>query len=168
MARRSVSVPYRVGDWFVVPLADGTFAPGRVVVHQPPQSTLCYLFAPVVQRPTSQDVEGLRPGDALLAAVMSGLALGERWELLGGGDGFERDAWPMPEFESEPDDGTVRVSVRDERLRVVATSVVPASQAGRRQPDGAMGSGYVEAWFPRQVQAGALVPLRTQPWWTAG
>ncbi len=161
---------YRAGDWFAIPLADGTYAPGRVVVHQPPHGVLGYVFAPLDHLPTLDEVAGLEPGDALMAQDFSGLHIGDPWPLLGGADDFDRTAWRTPEFETDlrhafPEGREVRVDVVDDQLRRIHSFHAPLSELGKRQHGGVMGAAAVERWVLHQLQAGAFVPLRTQPWW---
>ena len=162
--------PYRAGDWFAIPLEDGTFAPGRVVLHVPPQGVLGYLFAPQHGVPDLQGVARLEPGDALAAIDMSGLHIGDPWPLLGGSDGFDPTGWKIPEFESDlrqhfPAGKEVRISLIDSHLRSIHSCQAPLSELGKRQEGGAFGAEAVELWLGRRLAEGSLVPLRTQPWW---
>ncbi|EYR62800.1 hypothetical protein N866_05055 [Actinotalea ferrariae CF5-4] len=159
---------YAPGDWVVVPLADGTFAPARVVRVPARHDTLTYVFAPRATPPTLDDVRVLDPGDALLAVNVSGLAVGKTWTVLGGRDDFDPAAWPPPEVETEvpfPDGTLLRVERVDESLRRVDSRHVPLSERGRRQPGGAFGSVALERWMPVQLERGALRPVREQVWW---
>ncbi|WP_309133462.1 hypothetical protein [Cellulomonas sp.] len=159
---------YAPGDWVVVPLAGGTFAPARVVRVPARHSTLTYVFAPRASPPTLDEVRDVDPGDALLAVTVSGLAIGGAWTLLGGRDGFDPAAWPLPEVETEvPAAGgpVLRVARLDESLRRFDVRHVPVAERGRRQPEGAMGSAYLEQWMPLQLERGALGPVREQVWW---
>jgi hypothetical protein len=161
---------YRAGDWFVIPLADGTFAPGRVLVHQPPQGVLGYVFAPQATMPTLKDVSDLEPGDALMAQDFSGMHIGDSWPLLGGADSFDRRMWKTPEFETDlrhafPEGREVRVDLVDDELRRIHSFHAPLSELGKRQRGGAMGAVALEHWVLHQVQRNGFVPLRTQPWW---
>ncbi|WP_143556582.1 hypothetical protein [Flavimobilis soli] len=170
MVRRTADVGYGTGDWFVVPLADGSFAPGRVVVHHGEQGVLGYLFAPQTTSPTLKDVSLLDPGDALLACKMSGLYIGSRWPLLGGAGPVDLSVWRLPEGENDVRrlsvrGREVRVDVIDRYLRTVHSFHVPLSELGQRQPGGSLGPLSVENWFPQALAHGTLVPLRTQRWW---
>lgn len=159
---------YAPGDWVVVPLADGTFAPARVVRVPARHDTLTYVFAPRATPSTLDDVRDLDPGDALLAVNVSGLAVGKTWTVLGGRDDFDPAAWPLPEVETEvpfPDGTLLRVERMDESLRRVDSRHVPLSERGGRQPGDAMGSAYLEQWMPLQLERGALGLVREQVWW---
>ncbi|SFK49540.1 hypothetical protein SAMN05216467_3606 [Cellulomonas sp. KH9] len=167
---RVSAAAYRVGDWFAIPLADGTFAPGRVVFHTPPQGVLGYVFAPRPTLPTRAELADLEPGDALLAQRFSGLHIGDPWPLLGGAGDVDRSRWKTPEFETDlrdvyPEGREVRVDLVDDQLRRVHFFHAPLSELGRRQYGGVMGAVALERWLLQQVRANALVPLRTQPWW---
>ncbi len=164
---------YRAGDWFVIPLADGTFVPARVVRHRKPHNVLVYAFAPQAVVPTLDDVAGLEPGDALTAQHISGLNIGDEWPLLGGADRFDRTRWKIPEFESDlrhafPAGREVRVAFLDDDLRTVHSFQAPLSELGKRQPDGVAGAGAFARWLQFKLDAGSLVPLRSQPWWDRG
>ena len=100
MSRRHAAVGYGPGDWFAVPLADGSFVPGRVAVHAGGHTVLGYLFTPMDHLPALDDVVGLDPGDALCACVMSGLRIGNRWPVLGGTGPVDLEAWRLPEGEN--------------------------------------------------------------------
>ena len=67
-----------MGDWFAVPLADGS-------------------FAPVDHVPTVAAVSSLEPGNALCAARMSGVSIGDCWPLLGGAGQVDLAVWQIPE-----------------------------------------------------------------------
>lgn len=170
MRRRSAVAACGVGDWFVVPLADGSFAPGRVVVHGGNRVILAYLFAPVDHVPTVAGVSALEPADALCACRMSGLSIGDRWPLLGGAGPVDLAVWRIPEGENDlrgiaPPERAVRVDILNARLQTVHAFSVPVSELGQRQPGGVVKAEVVESWFLYALEQGALVPLRTQRWW---
>ena len=170
MRRRSAVAGCGVGDWFAVPLPDGSFAPGRVAVHGGGHVILGYLFAPLDHLPTTAETSALDPGDALCASRMSGLRIGERWPLLGGGGPLDPAAWRIPEGENDlrgiaPPERAVRVDVLNARLQTIHSFHVPASELGQRQPGGVIKAEVVESWFLHAFAQGSLVPLRTQGWW---
>ena len=170
MRNRSAVAACGVGDWFVVPLADGSFVPGRVVVHGGDHVILGYLFAPVDHVPTVAEVSALDPGDALCASRMSGLRIGERWPLLGGSGPVDRAAWRIPEVENDlrgitPPERAVRVDILNARLQTIHNFCVPSSELGQRQPGGVVKAEVIERWFLYACEQGSLVPLRTQRWW---
>lgn len=170
MGRRSAVVGSGVGDWFAVPLADGSFAPGRIVLHGGNHVFLGYLFTPVDHVPTIAEVSSLDPGDALCAARMSGLRIGGRWPVLGGTGVVDGAVWRIPEGENDPrgiapPERAVRVDILNARLQTIHAFYLPASELGQRQPGGVIKSEVVETWYPYALAQGALVPLRTQRWW---
>lgn len=161
-------LPYAAGDWVVVPLADGTFAPARVVRLPAQHHTLTYVFAPRTTTPSLDEVRDLHPGEAVLAVEVSGLAIGRTWPVLGGREDFDPTDWPLPEVETEvpfPDGPRLRVERLDESLRRVGSRHVPVEERGRRQIGDTLGSAALERWMPVQLQRGALVPVREQVWW---
>ncbi len=170
MGRSRAIVGYGAGDWFAMPLEDGSFAPGRVAVHAGDHLVLCYLFAPVDHLPTLDEVVGLDPGDALCARVMSGLRIGSPWPMLGGAGPVDLDVWRLPEGENNlshvfPPERAVRVEIRDAYLRTAHSFHVPLSELGTRQPGGVAGADAVPGWYLHVLKQGALVPVRNQPWW---
>lgn len=156
---------YALGDWFSVPLADGRVAPGRVVRHPAAFSTLSYVFAPVRPPVSLDDVRGYQPGDAIAAVMVSGLEIGDGWELLGGHEDFDPGHWPLPEFEHMRGSNHLEARRIDDRLRDAEWFRVPLDQAGQRQMAGMMGSLFLERWLPLQLSEGKLRPVREQVWW---
>ena len=170
MRRRSGVARCVTGDWFAVPLADGSFAPGRVVVHGGDHVILGYVFAPVDHLPTLDEVATLDPGDALCACRMTGLQIGGRWPLLGGTGPVDRAEWRIPEGENDlrgilPPERAVRVDILNARLQTVHAFSVPASSLGQRQPGGVVKAEVLESWYLSAHARGTLVPVRTQQWW---
>ena len=163
---------YGPGDWFLLPVPDGRWTPGRVVLRVLGHVTLSYVFSPSWTRPTLADVRGLRAGEALLGVMVSGLALADgSWPLLGGADDFVPLDWPVPEFESVvpdlPGRSTLLVERYDRDLRRLSAQRVPEDEAGQRPPGGSMGSGYLQQWLPRVLAEGALRPMQERSWWPA-
>ncbi len=167
MAGAGRSAPYRLGDWFLVPLADGRVAPGRVARNPALHVTLSYIFSPVEPPVGLEEVRQYEPGDAIAAVRVSGLSIADEWRLLGGHEDFDPRAWPIPELEDADPlrPGRLEAWRLDERLRVVERNVVPFGEVGRRQPAGSMGAVFLEQWLVIQLEKGALRPVREQIWW---
>lgn len=160
---------YEAGDWFYIPLADGSFAPGRAVVKAPMFRALGYLFAPQDRPPTLDDVASSDPGDALAALAMSGMRIGKEWPVLGGAEPVDLREWRLPEGETaltfSPPERGVRVDVRNSQLQTVHSVLVPISELGRRQPGETFGAVAVENWYQHVLGERKLPPLWTQRWW---
>jgi len=89
------------GDWFAVPLPDGTWAAGRVV-RKEAWAFLGYYFGPRLrQQPTLADVKHFTAADAVNVdnadtyLVTTGFC-----PLLGGREDFDPTDWPVPAFGS--------------------------------------------------------------------
>jgi hypothetical protein len=87
------------GDWFAVPLPDGTWAAGRVV-RKEAWAFLGYYFGPRLrQQPTLADVQHLTAQDAVKVSnsdiylVTSGIC-----PILGGRNNWDPSDWPVPLF----------------------------------------------------------------------
>jgi len=87
------------GDWFAVPLSDGTWAAGRIARRGGP-TLVGYFFGPRRREvPTLAEVASLRPEDAVYVRKFGYLGLREgEWPILGGAEEFDRASWPMPMF----------------------------------------------------------------------
>jgi hypothetical protein len=88
------------GDWFAVPLRDGSYAAGLIARANPRGVLLGYFFGPRRSEiPQLNDVTGLRPNDAVLVGMFGDLAIIQgNWPLLGRLDDWERRDWPTPVF----------------------------------------------------------------------
>jgi hypothetical protein len=134
---------YGEGDWFAVPLDDGRYVLGRISRHSH-GIVFGYFFAPAFDHvPTLEEAEGRTADDSFLQLRFGHLGLRDgAWPVLGPTD-WDRDAWPLLEFENRlvvkgrPD---VLYAVRlDEETvaRMVGRRKVDLSEAGRR-PDHAL------------------------------
>lgn len=99
-AKKSSQLSDLEGQWFAVPLAGG-HAVG--LVSRAPRrgsSLLGHFFGPL--RPTlprPEELNGLRPQDALLVARFEKDAiLSGRWAAIGSVSRWNREDWPLPEF----------------------------------------------------------------------
>jgi hypothetical protein len=131
-----LTLPYKEGTWFAVPLQSGEYAVGRVARHAPKGLiVLAYLFGPKRQIiPTLADVAGLRPEQALRIWRVGDLALVEgNWPILGDSATWDRDDWPVPNFIRKPDFSRVawRVVYSDDNPNeVVGEERIPADTTG--------------------------------------
>lgn len=96
-----MTLPYREGTWFAVPLPGGGFATG-VVARATDEGgvILCYFFGPRRRAlPRLADVDSSRPTEALgvLRVGDLGLINGE-WQVLGSSSSWRRSDWPIPNF----------------------------------------------------------------------
>jgi len=135
---------YGDGDWFAVPLDDGRYVLGRISRHSH-GIVFGYFFAPALDHvPTLEETRERSAEDSFLQMRFSHLGLRDGgWPVLGQTDDWDRDAWPLLEFENRlvvrgrPD---VLYAVRlDEKTvsREVSVRKVDVSEAGRR-PDQAL------------------------------
>lgn len=88
------------GDWFAVPLREGSFAVGVVARANPKAALLGYFFGPRrSETPELEEVANLKPEDAVLVGTFGHLGLTQgKWPILGQLDGWDRWTWPMPAF----------------------------------------------------------------------
>jgi hypothetical protein len=94
-------VEYGEGQWFAVPLDDGSYALGIIVRGSySTKGGLGYFFGPrypVV--PSGRETEGKAPSDAILKAWFGDLGIIEgRWHLVKTTREFDRAQWPVPNF----------------------------------------------------------------------
>ncbi len=92
---------YREGSWFAVPLLDGGYARGMVARLAPASKImLAYLFGPRLPRlPTLEQIERLRPDDALRVLRVGDMALASgHWTVLGESALWQPAQWPVPQF----------------------------------------------------------------------
>jgi hypothetical protein len=135
---------YREGDWFAVPLDDGRYVLGRISRHSH-GIIFGYFFAPPFDHvPTLEEAGGRTADDSFLQLRFGHLGLRDgEWPALGQTGDWDRDAWPLLEFENRlsvkgrPD---VLYAVRldeDTVARMVSRRKIDLSEAGRR-PDEAL------------------------------
>lgn len=93
--------PYALGDWFAIPLGDGSFLPARVARWDGRNTIAAYLFAPAVTAPPPLSMlQGVTAAGAFSYIILSDLGLrrGE-WPVIGGAGDFVGRDWPIGEFE---------------------------------------------------------------------
>jgi hypothetical protein len=133
---------YHEGDWFAVPLDEGTFVPGRIARHHR-GILFAYFFAPLDHVPTLDELGSLTAADSATQMLLSHLDLRDgAWPVIGQPGEWDPDAWPMVEFERRVDDAVYAIRWDDETLSEEVSSVrIDASEAGARPSDALAGSG---------------------------
>ena len=144
-------LPYGEGDWFSVPLEDGTYAVGLVArCPQGGKVLLGYFFGPKrAELPGAEDVTKLTKEDAVLVARFGDLGLhNKEWSVVGRSERWDRDAWPMPVFaRTESTDSSkayLTSYADDDPNRALCESVCDAKEAGCFPQDGVWGYGAIE------------------------
>src|SRR2546427_9568860 len=91
---------YREGMWFAVPLRNGGYAVGIVARKAKRGVLLGYFFGPRRQAvPVLEEVERLKPNDAILVKVFGDLGLLDgSWPIIGLASSWDRGRWPMAVF----------------------------------------------------------------------
>jgi len=89
---------YREGDWFTVPLRDGTFASGCLARTSRRGVLFGYFFGPKRAEPANiNELERLAPTDASLLCMFGHLALKTgKWPVIGQRGCWNRAEWPIP------------------------------------------------------------------------
>lgn len=146
------STKFGAGDWFAVPLDDGRFAYGVVVVRSRGQSgiSLGYFFGrPFDRVPTLPEVQGSGADEAVLVGHFTGVGIRSgRWPLLGQADRWVAHDWPNPVFvREEGSTGRYFRVVYDDSdpNRVIREELIPVGTAAAGPSDGLMGHLYVES-----------------------
>jgi hypothetical protein len=142
-------VRYREGDWFAVPLSEGTYAVGLVARLNPKGVLLGYFFGPRRSEvPSLSKVAGLKPADAVLVQKFGHLGLTQgKWPVLGQSDGWDRADWPMPVFirHEQITGRTLRVFYDDnDPNNFLGEEQIPPGLSEQGPRDGLMGAGYAE------------------------
>lgn len=95
-------VVYREGTVFLVPLRSGDFARGLVARASKRGKIIFGCFwGPRITKQSDVSFDDLLPSTCVLKCRFGDLGLINRsWPILGQIPNWERDSWPMPEFES--------------------------------------------------------------------
>jgi hypothetical protein len=97
-----MSLPYKNGTWFTVPLRQGGFATGIVARHVSKEGKviLAYFFGPKRDSvPKLEDVHNLTSDLAIKIARVGDLGLIDgSWQILGNSLNWKKEEWPMPVF----------------------------------------------------------------------
>jgi hypothetical protein len=150
---------YSEGDWFAVPLRDGGFAVGIIARAMPRKEgvLLGYFFGPRRDEvPTLEELGDLSASDAVMVEMFGDLGLirGE-WPLLGRVNGWDRSAWPTPEFGrfEELTGRAFKVIYDDDNPnRVVREEQVDPNELAGLPKDGLSGAGAVERMLTRMLR----------------
>ena len=155
MARR---LPYGDGDWFAVPLRDGSgFAVGVVARHDRRGGVIGYFFRErLAEVPSLESVPSLAAQDAVRVMRFGDLGLIKgQWPVLGRRDDWSADEWPMPVFgRREPTGRAFRVVYSPDDLRgPVVEELISDDECDQLPRDALSGAGAVE-----RVLTALLVP----------
>jgi len=104
-----MTLNYKEGSWFAVPLMHGGFATGVVArATTEGRIILCYFFGPQRRSlPILPDVKSLKATEAIRAARISDLFLFQgKWPIIGCSERWNRSEWPMPVFVRREPNGT--------------------------------------------------------------
>lgn len=139
----------REGQWFAVPLDDGSFAIGLVARDGRAGVLVGYFFGPARSSvPGLEQTRDLEPGGAVLVGKFGHLGLRDgSWPVIGTDAAFDRAAWPMPRFvrREELTGRTLEVSYdEDDPSRLLEQTPLPPGDARPGPDDGLMGVGYVQ------------------------
>jgi hypothetical protein len=143
-----MKLTYKEGDWFVVPLGDGTFLPARVArATKKGKVILGYFFGSVFPSvPSIESVSRLRPQEAMWVTIFGDLRLIRgQWPVIGQ-DKWDRALWPMPVFVSRNIlTGKLlgRVYSDDDPVRLLGESVLSTQEAEGMWEDGVAGADFV-------------------------
>jgi immunity protein 26 of polymorphic toxin system len=153
-------IGYREGDWFLVPLRDGSgFGAGVVARVGRGGVTLGYFFGPKqAGRASLAEVERDAPWGPVLISQFGDLGLIRgSWPLLGQTPGrWIRERWPIPEFVRTDVISGVRRKViyaEDDLSTEVATVPIDAREAEGLPEDGLGGFGAVELQLTKLLSA---------------
>jgi hypothetical protein len=154
MARKSL--PYKEGDWVVVPLS-GRYAPGRIARVRKGGLMLVFFFSPRFNTlPSTEDLAGLGPTDAVLVGKVGDLqVLNGAWRVLPDSLSFDPSRWPVPQFgRIESLTGKAyRVTYSESNLlRPISHEECSTEEAASLPQDGIRGWGVIEALLARLLQ----------------
>lgn len=154
-------LPYEEGTWFAVPLRDRGFGVGVVARIGRRGVTLGYFFGPRRDAvPRVNEVENLRPDDAIVVKLFGDLGLIEgSWPIIGRGTQWNRSDWPLPGFRRLDDfTGQARRVEYSEKDLVTAVRDVPTTRedVNGLPEDGLSGAGAVEIVLTRVLNEGRI------------
>lgn len=144
---------YRSGDWFAVPVGEGTYVLGRIA-RQKGGIVFGYFFEPPFDHVPSLDEIGSRSAaDSPTQMLFSHLGLRDgEWPVLGQQGDWKPDEWPLVEFERRIDDKLYAVRWDEETLNDELSSVrIDSSEAGSRPSDALAGAGAAVARLRRAL-----------------
>lgn len=155
MARRKL--PYREGDWCLLPLPGGGSGLGLVARADGRGIALGYFFGPRLEQPPSvAEIEARRPEDAVLVGLFGDLGFLEGlWKVVHRPAGWDRTAWPLPAFaryDALDRSKASRIVYDEDTLRERGETPIALDEAARLPQDGLMGAGYVEIVLNRLLE----------------
>lgn len=139
---------FGVGDWLAIPLRDGGFGTGLVVIVDRSEIILGYFFGPrYATMPSLGMMSEKRPEDAVLVAICGALGIIQgKWKLLGKLPEWSPPAWPIPDFgrvDGISEHG-YRVHYGKDLAEPDSERRVSAEEAKGLPEDGLFGAGAVE------------------------
>jgi hypothetical protein len=144
-----MTLPYREGTWFAVPLRYGGYGVGVVArTTDRGRVLLGYFFGPrreVV--PALNEVCGLLPQEAVRVVRFGDLALvSEEWPIIGHATPWDRQCWPLPSFVRRDEiSGTAwKVEYSDDDPNKVVAEVAIKGSANGLERDAVLGAGALE------------------------
>lgn len=141
-------LPYKVGDWFAVPLRTHGYGLGLVARANGRGTVLGYFFGPRRDAiPTQEDVIGLGPSGAVLVRRFGDLGFLEgEWPIVAHSENWDRNQWPLPMFGriDDIDNLAWRVEYSEETLEEIRDTPIEMQEARDLPRAGLSGSGSVE------------------------
>jgi hypothetical protein len=153
-------LPYKEGTLFSIPLRGGGYAVGVVArTSSRGKIVLTYLFGPTRKTvPKADELNNLRPSDALRVARVGDLSLNDKtWPTIGHLQNWKREEWAMPPFVRRDDitKKAWRVQYSDaDANRVFSEEAIAYAQASEFERDAVLGAGVVEIVLTKLLQAG--------------
>lgn len=156
--RKSAPLPYREGDWFVVPLRRGGYGLGVVARLNGEGIVLGYFFGPKREQvPSFKETVGLSANKASYVSFFGDLGLIDgKWLILGHSDLWQKESWPVPYFcryHPELDRRAFRVEYSEDTLAAVDEVEISPEECQRMPRDGLSGSGAVEITLGKLLSA---------------
>lgn len=151
-----MTLPYREGTWFAVPLKRGGYGVGVVARATAEGGVLLgYFFGPRRGAvPLLRDVSEAQPRDASLVVRFGDLSLiKSEWAILGESTSWVRSKWKSPDFvRTDPLSGRAwRVRYDDRDPNVVVSEEPIATPVGSLGPNWMYGAGAVESTLDRKL-----------------
>lgn len=93
-------VPYKEGDWFLVPISGKGYGVGIIARCTPPGAVFGYFFSPSYREvPTLTEAATRHVSEAVLIRKFTDLGLLEEgWPIIGNTLDWNRDEWPLTPF----------------------------------------------------------------------
>ena len=94
-------IRYSEGQWFAIPLRNGGYALGIIVIGSyKTKGGLGYFFGPkYLEIPDDKAILEKQPGDAILVAIFGDLGIiNGNWPLIQSSRPFSKEEWPIPKF----------------------------------------------------------------------